>query len=398
MTLPPDSEGKKQFTLLARTEWVLFVAANFPVTLLMPLLLLFSPRPLLIFVGLFYSVIQTVCIFLTSVVFAMFFDGARKLFSVKGKPIQQGAVDALKQVLSDDAPPALLSILSNSYVVMKDLSIGAQVRGVIQPRIVLSGGMLVGLLRRDPSAICVLLHEYAHIQHFDRILPGVIAFAVFDLMARPITLFMTQDTRLWPAIFLALYQLVVFGVTISFVSKYREYYADAKVIQLSRNRESYLAMLQGATEGAKRALNFFHPSPQQRIAEAELGHRVLVWSIFWKVYWALNITVSWIQIKFSGDSDDIIIYAYCMVIISVICLVFEACRKPLLFASAGFISSAGSFLTMIRPGHRFARLSFLLGGFLLVSYVATNFGGSNEGIMMAVGGGIVYAIWQSMKK
>lgn len=43
------------------------------------------------------------------------------------------------------------------------------------------------------------------------------------------------------------------------------------------------------------------------------------------------------------------------------------------------------------------RYLFLLGGFLAVIFVADIIGGSNQGLLVSIGGGIVYVIFSATK-
>jgi Zn-dependent protease with chaperone function len=389
----------KQITLLARSEWVLLLASTFPGPLITPFILLFSPYALLTIPQLFYSTVHLLSIFLFMAVLALFFDIFQGFFSVKSKPITRNIEEKIIASISEKVPPTALTALLRGAVVTSDISIGAQVRGIIWPRIIISGGLLVGLLKNDPLAVGVLLHEYAHIRHFDRILPGFIALAMFEAVGQTIK-YISHDLSEFRAeglLFVVSYKLIVFGIIISYISKYREYYADAKAIQILGDNKHYISFLNKAIEGnKKKKFNYFHPSIESRITEAESGYSVLNRTIFWKIYWPLNILISCIQYIYADD-DYVRFYAHGVMVISVGCLAFEFLRKPLLSSSDNFILAVSNIFAALRPGKRFARYTFLLSGFIFVIFFANTYGGYDKSTWISVGGAIVYTISRSMK-
>lgn len=396
------SPRKKQFTLMARIDWLLFLNAMFPYQVSIPFLLLFSPYSSLALPEVFFSILRFVLIFLFLITIGFIFDTIRGLFIAKGKLIDEGTFNALSKALSDYIPTSDILLLKNLHTVKSDLSLGAQVRGIIRPRIVISGGLLVGLLRKEPLALSVLIHEIAHIRHFDRFLPALIALSMFEFIGRQAILildYLTIDAEKPPIgllILIPIYQIIVFSITISFISKYREFYADAKSIQSFKNITPYLALLDSATEKSRKfAFHFFHPTPKRRTLEAKNGHPVLTRSIFWKVYWPLNALISWGQWEYA-DEEYVSFYGQNAMIVSIACFIFEIFRKPLLFASNDFISSCTSIFNWLRPGKRFARYAFMLTGFIFVIFLDNTFGDKNK-TWMWLGGAIVYSISRSMK-
>lgn len=383
------------YTLLARSEWLLLLSANFPVTLLTPLLLLASPYPMLFFVAMAYSFLQFLGIGVMLIVLAVVIDFLRGIASVNSQPIPQAVVQKLSDSLKGKIPEKLELLLKGSEIFTADLSMGAQVRGVIKPKLVLSGGIVVALARKEPKAIGILLHEYAHIQNLDSLLPAIIGLSIVELLGSLFSISHPGISMVTIFIVLA-YKFVVFSMTIFYVSRTREYYADAYAVQQIEEKWAYREMLAGALEGKPGGRwSFFHPPLSRRIEACDNGHKVLFAGLFWKVYWLLAIFTSWPLVTLEYQVDEARMYYSGVIVVAVFGLAFELLRKRLLGLRSN--SMIYVFLRWIMPGKRFFRAAFLIIGFITVSVLSQQYGEENAELLRALGGAVVFTVWLSLK-
>ncbi|MBY3182757.1 M48 family metalloprotease [Rhizobium laguerreae] len=144
-------------------------------------------------------------------------------------------------------------------VIMTDLSIGAHVRGVIRPRIYVSGALLINLLEGNNAARAILAHELAHIYNHDRWLPGIVtvafisiglnltefAFGRIPFLSDNVipTLFGEHVALSTKRLFLATNAIILTAVC-SFMLHRREYAADFVGAMMLRSRQNYADFLQ----------------------------------------------------------------------------------------------------------------------------------------------------------
>jgi Zn-dependent protease with chaperone function len=177
-----------------------------------------------------------------------------------------------------------------------DLLMGAHVRGAVRPSIVVSGGMLVGLLQKDRRAMAILNHEAAHIEHFDALLPGLIGIGFIQIFGIPVKFVIDQASVDFSNIAIAtaimLYQLVVVGGFVWLLSIKREFYADASAAQYIADHDAYQNILRNALGHERERWSFFHPSLQWRLKEAKSNYRILKYAILWRFYFVLATAMS----------------------------------------------------------------------------------------------------------
>lgn len=185
------------------------------------------------------------------------------------------------------------------------MSVSAHVRGVVRPRVVISGGMLVGLLRRDPTARSILAHEYAHLLQFDRILPCIVVMillgqfsaifgVVFGASLIEIIMMLAPNSLYLPPhrsdadYALAFVNLVFQLSLLMFVSRRREYMADATAVALLGYKKDYIATLKRIrTASNMNRGSFFHPSLNDRIHQLQTDYRIFRPSKFWLTLWII---------------------------------------------------------------------------------------------------------------
>jgi hypothetical protein len=168
---------------------------------------------------------------------------------------------------------------SRLTVVPSDLSLGAHVRGVFSQWIVISGGMLAGLLSRDARAVCIIAHEVGHIRNLDKLLPGVLLLMLLSMVSAL-------------AFYRNLYALIVIVTLYALTSHFcrrREFAADAFAISALGSSNAFLDTMSGTKEYNR---TFFHPSKSERVVAVERDLPILKFSPFWCVTWLAVIMVA----------------------------------------------------------------------------------------------------------
>lgn len=393
----------QRVTVLARVDWLLLIAFTFPVQIVQPFLLLFSPRPLLFIGGIIESAIQIVPLVIFVCVMAALADALLGAFRPATKDVPQVLSDRVTASLVKQFGEPVREIACSMRAIPGDLSLGAHVRGFFRPRLVVSGGMLMGLARGDRNAQAILAHELAHVQHHDRMLIAFVGMIVFEVVGRFIKFNVNEVSNVDPdslgvgsLIGLTLYQLTVFSVLLSCVSRYREYYADARAIQLTHDVDAYRSLLSSGARHKGLLGNFFHPSISDRLDAIDQQYRVLRTVHFWKVYWLAAGSVGFLQWRFAEDSF-VSYHGLCGAVMAAGLLVFEVLR-PLLIgtgeSSRPFSRGAWPSIGWTSRGFRYG---FMLLGFTVVVVFADMVSPRDPSHIMAVGGAVVYVISRSMK-
>lgn len=289
---------------------------------------------------------------------------------------------------------------------------GAHVRGVLWPFVVISGGMLVGLFKRHPDANAIMSHEISHIQHGDRFLPGLIGCVLFQIVGTSFQIANDDWTGVgaWEVVLFGLaifvYQVLVFGTMVSCFSHYREYYADANALNISSAPGHYIALLESAATRSTERFAFFHPSLARRVVQARNGFPVLRRTLFWKIYLFLAGGVSLFQYLVL-DTGFIVQYALANFILSLVCLGFECCRTLLLKRRADAPERPGGrrvskekwtskSLTPTAPPRPILPTLFLWTGCVIV-IALSNYLTEGSAAVISVGGAIVYCIYRFLK-
>jgi Zn-dependent protease with chaperone function len=197
------------------------------------------------------SLTQLVAMSFGYLILSVIVDYARGLKGPPLKTISEPILKRVREVL--DADGLARSSLSPERFEFNgtDLAMGAHVKGVIRPHLVISGGLLVGLIRRDARANAIVCHEIAHIEHYDRLLPGIIGLTAIEIVGAPIIAVVRQTkvNHLQNSELLTLlaivfaYKLLVSGGILSILSRRRELYADARALALTKDHETYIEIL-----------------------------------------------------------------------------------------------------------------------------------------------------------
>lgn len=194
---------------------------------------------------------------------------------------------------------------SQIRVVMRDLSIGAQIRGILRPRIIISGGMLVALTAKAPIAGAILAHELAHVKNYDRLFTGVILVFGFEILLS-VFVPLRSDLEFYLFVYIAAHIYVMFWL-LGYLSRRREYFADALAFVLVDSPAVYIAALTSAGSSARHGSSFFHPELRDRVVGLCEKSPVLYPRLAVILFWVLCINASsapWISVSgFDGAAD-----------------------------------------------------------------------------------------------
>lgn len=392
---PLKAEG---ITRLARTDWLVMILVTFPHIFYDPLMADNVGSALL------QSFITGSLLFLMSGFLGICIDRVRGLSGAPSKPLDQKATERLREALNTQGLHHSSLIVTRIRFVPSDHTMGAHVRGVFIPHVVISAGLLIGVLRKDPKAQAILCHEIAHIVHYDRLLPGFIGLVALETAGN---LFKFLRNESWADIIssdfllIASWRLFVFILLVSSVSKYREYFADARALAMVKDRESYLVLLKVAARNERGSFHFFHPSLAKRISEACADFPVLRRGLFWRIYLPMNALISLEQwMMLDGFISE---YARAGFFVSMACLPLQFFRGWLLKPRQNTEPNGGELQAKdVTPGSgertqcsRWRPIGFLLVGFVVVVVVAGILQLGSTG--MTIGGAIIYMMYRSMK-
>jgi Zn-dependent protease with chaperone function len=337
-----------QLLFLSRLELPLWFLSGVPSLLLLGMVLLLSVamgNPS----GLLLAILYFISLHLALLALGSVYDHIRGWFRPARHPLPPAILSHLEPLLTRFAQHGLRLPASALRVVKNDLSLAAHVTGTFQPNVVVSGGLVVGLLRNDPRAQAILAHEIAHIAHYDRLLPSMIMVTLGNaLLAVPLALMpLGHGSSQAPTLGAALLNLIVTPIILSIVSRRREYLADIHAAYALGSTRDYLrTLLAGRERGAG---DFFHPSMTDRV-EALAGRgagRIIRLSWLW-VLW-------WIAVMLSGAStlldpgqdwrDEESFKALAQVLVALIGIALEAIKPRL----------ARPFLALLQSARKTAR-------------------------------------------
>ena len=396
------------FSRLARLDWLLLFLLNFPVPLYE---LCRSQWDMGAFLQFFLA---TAGFVLLIICLAVFIDAFRGYLAPQSSRLDANTLASLRVAINEQNIDSKSLKLNRLEVVPSDLTMGAHVRGVLWPRIVISGGMLMGLLMKDPRADAILSHERSHINHLDRYLPGLIGLAIFEVVGTFLKFSMenandpsfARSELLQSALALVAYKVFVLGGFVSAFSHYREYYADAAALASTNVPASYLALLESCASAEKSHASLFHPSFRARLKQARNGSTVLRRMLFWRGYLVVAGIVSLTQYLFL-DGGFIEKYALASSLAFGAVLMGEIMRVPLLKVGEPLnvrrqVSKA-PHPEKCRPqetrqgGWSLIPIIVLLFGFIFVLIVGDIFA-PGDTTVRAIGGGIVYVIYRSLRE
>lgn len=205
-----------------------------------------------------------------------FFEFIRSLLSIKTEAIPERIRKNLDRTLANFELRTGLRLASERIrVIPKDLSVGAHVRGVFRPNVIISGGALVGLMRGDPTAKTMLAHEIGHIQHFDKFYLGLIFIVILELLLSAYQAF----EGWWSVTHFALLTAML-----RHISRRREFAADAHALLTVGTWAGFKKLLYSPPGYVATGRSFFHPRFISR-RKALHGFRIMHPSVFWCVVW-----------------------------------------------------------------------------------------------------------------
>ena len=203
-------------------------------------------------------------VLLVMVMIGALLDTLANVFRIAVLPMPKSIEGVMAQRISELQPYSDANKFSVDRLcyIPNDLSIGAHVRGVARPIIVVSAGLLVALRRRDRSAEAILLHEIAHVAHFDRLLVSLFAIWVINIF---LSIFSGYEVfgDAWP-IFVVLNVIITLVICLGF-AKRREFSADASAA-IVVGFDNYCSLLRSATGShSSTSTGLFHPSLKGRL-------------------------------------------------------------------------------------------------------------------------------------
>jgi Zn-dependent protease with chaperone function len=411
-TLPetgaPSTPPALNYSRMARLEWYQVIFLTFATPFVQPFMFLFSGDPSSFVVSLIThsipifivtSLLYLVCGFFV----ASALSGYRVIRSgVKAQPIPSNIRMSIWKSLM--AHKQVNSGVTTDQLRMNpaDLLMGAHVRGVLSPKIVLSGGLIIGLMRGDPKSLAVLAHEMGHIRHLDLLIPGFIGIALTDIFGLPLQFIVTMDLDFTGfevagmATAILLYKLSIMGMFLSLFSRRREFYADAMALQVTRDPEAYISLLSSLSGREKDRRSFFHPSLEKRISEVKNGFKSIRYAMSWRIYLLVATGTSgaihMYNISQNEDAPFMLINAYTF-FAGCFLLVLEMFRSAALRMPLHPVG--GQHRSRSTLSYVLFRYAFLLLGFVGATVIGAVIE-SPEAIPFMGGG--VYVIFKVMKR
>jgi len=399
--------SSKGYALLARVDWLMLLAIAFPMQFYAPISLLFSDHSNLFWMQLITSTAEAIFLGGFLIIVGVVVDKIRVTLSPPTILMEGGTCKAIETTLANRGINVAQYFIRRMHVIKGDLTLGAHVRGILKPYIVISGGMLVGLRRGDQRAISILCHELAHISHHDRLLPMYMGLAVIEGIGTTYKVVIgilaaeLGSTSVWLTVtLLAVYKIVILSLQVSMISKYREFYADARASKICSQNNAYLELLSHSEGRELHRFSFFHPSLAKRITELEGGFPIVKKAWFWRVFLTLHVIVSWtIWVEMNVLSDELpfeAYYAQASIFVALACLGITFFRGLLLRAGAKKSDEFSSPKRISIPVSVW-RYIFLLIGFTFVVVTSEMAGGEGGSMWISIGGAVVYAIFVATK-
>ena len=273
---------------LARIEWCLLIAYVISGELVGPAILLFL-EPSLIGPSIISLIIALLFAGLIFVFGGTVFELAQRIYNSRARKLD---IVTLHRTIGNRAS----SIAESGgdvdvYIVPNDFRVGAYVKGIFRPKIVLSGGAYVALARQTRVGDCIYFHERAHIEHWDRVLPIFVFGAILTIVSSA-----------WVGVSVA---MVTMPLLTLMICRRREYFADASAwIQL---RAGYQNFLESAKEGS--SLSPFHPTLSRRVDAATDGYKILSSDFAYRMCWfGILVINSWALVSVANEVDFVTQY------------------------------------------------------------------------------------------
>ncbi len=237
-------------------------------------------------------------------------------------------------------------------IVPSDLSVSGHVGGVVYPRLYISGGLFVELLRRTNSSGLVVAHEIAHVRNLDRMVSIIhlivwanlffVAYVLLDYFinidAYPIE---ARKLVLFSTVYAILNVLVV-----NALRRRREYLADAWAAFMTGSKSSYVTFLRdlGAERGGVHLdkQSWTHPTLRARLLYLSGPPIILLRNDLLLFFWVFSIIgavlgFSLLPLGKLGSPDDSVfdlLYGYqpagwVLFVVLIFGLGVELIRRPL---------------------------------------------------------------------
>lgn len=329
--------------LVARMDWILLILLQSSPVIVMSFMEAFSNLAVTLLVVTFFTMFVT----LIMVFFGNLFGIGRRRMTGAPVAVPISALQLLR--FRRDAIGSALAGLRDDQLLLQpnDMTIGAHVSGIIRQRIVVSAGLLVSLMKGDGDGPAIIAHERAHIRQWDLFMIGFIGIAILDVALNPIAIIYYEFILgpIAPMSFLYLllataHALLIIGI-LSWLSRNREYYADAAAIRVLGDVEQYVALLsrRGISEGSD--FHLFHPSFARRIREIETGFRSIRRQTFWRLYLLFYFSMGfvvpylpWIKADRVGFDEGYAIVAFLMLMLETMRsrILGGACDTPVVAA------------------------------------------------------------------
>ena len=318
--------------LVARMDWILLVLLQSSPTVVMSFVAAFSNLAITLLVVTFFTILVTsIMVFFGS----LFGIGRRRM---TGTPVAV-PVSALQllRLRRDAIGPALAGLRDDQLLLQpNDMTIGAHVSGIIRQRIVVSAGLLVSLMKGDGDGPAIIAHERAHIRQWDLFMVGFIGIGIVDVILNPLITLYYEFIRgpIVPMSFLYLllattHAFLIIGI-LSWLSRNREYYADAAAIRVLGNVEQYKALLSRRSISEGSDFHLFHPSFARRIREIETGFRAIRRQTLWRLYLLFYLSMGFVVPYLPWIKADRVEFDQGYAIIAFLMLMLETMRSRIL--------------------------------------------------------------------
>ena len=390
------------YSRLARLEWIQLLLFTFASPFVEPFLFLTSPYPVLFFAELIRNSIPAIVLYITIYVCGAFIV-AQALsvwrtmrLGIKADPLPSQSFDDLKSVLVTHS--SLFSRMSPGSILLnaRDLRMGAHVRGVIVPKIVISGGLFVGLMQNNRKAISIFSHEIAHIRHSDLLIPGFIGASVLEVVGTSIKAFISFSTEfnLLKALLLSFavlfYKFFVSTGLLWILSRNREFYADAFAVEITKDSDSYKSLLNSVVGREQHRWSFFHPSLSKRALELASGFKVIRRAVLWRLYFVCATLVSYVQWHFSDLDNNYVLIYFSTLVMGIIVLLSEMLRNSILKSKDSTELGRNKPRTLSKGNKLLIRWTFLLVGYTTAVIVGEGIFSSHN--MAMILGGLVFVL------
>lgn len=286
--------------MFAISDWVIFISVYMLAgELVGPILVLFVDHLEFIY-HFIMSIVAIILMCINSIVALLLYHFVCSRFYKKSSHIDENTQNIILSRLDSERGSIDVKRIKSLKSVLSDVSFGAHVRGVLRPCLTISGGMLIGLLRGETKAKCIFFHEYSHILNLDRLLPLLIGWIIYDVLAGvPMfsLVFSVEYGLVDSMILVTKYSVLIFFVYA--ISQSREYYADALSLSYYPKLSEYKSIFDGhkTNTGIFNYLLYkFHPSASRRIYQIENGFPYLAKAIHIKLFLLLMMTLDGYEI------------------------------------------------------------------------------------------------------